>query len=494
MKALGGFMNRGSEKLVDQNNMSFRYDRTQLKSRIVHIGFGAFHRAHQALITHEMLQQRPSDWGICEINLVGGEELMKQLKAQQYVYHVLEKGPQTSECKTIGSVREALHPAFDGVDAVLEKLAEPQIAVVSLTITEKGYCVSPATGRLDQQNPLIAHDLLQPQEPQSAIGYLVESLWRRFQRNLDGFTVLSCDNVQGNGHIVQQAVEDYVHLVRPELSDWLKQNVTFPCTMVDRIVPAMTETSLAQLDKMLGYADPCGIACEPFRQWVIEDRFVKGRPDWDLAGAEFVTDVVPYEEMKLRMLNGSHSFLAYLGYIAGYAHISDAIANPDFNHCVRKLMLEEQVPTLSMPAGTDLPGYAQQLLDRFANPSIQHRTWQIAMDGSQKLPPRFLNSIQWHLAHGSAFNLLALGVAGWMVYVGGMDEAGQAIDIRDPLATVYQEIVQATDDGADRVKALLAIPGIFSNALSHQETFITTVIQHYLTLKKIGVKQLLQQM
>lgn len=487
-------MNKGLEELVNQNNVSFRYNRTQLKSRIVHIGFGAFHRAHQALITHEMLQQQPSDWGICEINLVGGEELMRQLKTQQYIYHVLEKGPQSSECKTIGSVREVLHPTIDGTEAVLEKLTEPQVAIVSLTITEKGYCVSPATGRLDQQNQLIAHDLLHPQEPQSAIGYLVEGLWRRYQRDMDGFTVLSCDNVQGNGHVVQQAVEDYVRLVRPELSDWLKQNVTFPCTMVDRIVPAMTDSSLAQIHDMLGYGDPCGIACEPFRQWVIEDRFIKGRPDWNLAGAEFVVDVVPYEEMKLRMLNGSHSFLAYLGYIAGYTHISDAIANPDFYRCVHTLMLSEQVPTLTMPAGTDLPGYAQQLLDRFANPSIQHRTWQIAMDGSQKLPPRFLNSIQWHLTHGSAFSLLALGVAGWMVYVGGVDEAGQTIDIRDPLADVYQEIVQATNDGPDRVKALLAIPGIFSAELSHQDKFISAVTQHYLALKKNGVKQLLQQM
>lgn len=487
-------MNSSTGKLVNQNQSSFYYDRTQLKSRIVHIGFGAFHRAHQALITHEMLQQKPSDWGICEINLVGGEALIEQLRHQQYIYHVLEKGPQTSECKAIGSVCEALHPALDGAEAILEKLAEPQVAIVSFTITEKGYCVSPATGRLDQQNSLIAHDLQHPQQPQSAIGYLVEGLWRRYQRQQDGFTVLSCDNVQGNGHIVQRAVEDYVQLVHPDMSVWLRQNVTFPCTMVDRIVPAMTETSLAQVIEILGYTDPCSIACEPFRQWVIEDHFVKGHPDWHLAGAEFVQDVVPYEEMKLRMLNGSHSFLAYLGYIAGYPHISDAIANPDFYRCVQKLMLEEQVPTLNMPAGTDLPGYARQLLERFANPSIQHRTWQIAMDGSQKLPPRFLNSIQWHLAHGSDFNLLALGVAGWMIYVSGVDEAGQAIDIRDPLASVYQEIVAATPDGTERIQALLAITSIFGQDLSHQDHFVRSVTQHYETLKKIGVNRLLQQL
>ncbi|MFM2481899.1 mannitol dehydrogenase family protein [Celerinatantimonas sp. YJH-8] len=471
------------------NKDLFQYDRQQLKSRIVHIGFGAFHRAHQALITHEMLSQQSSDWGICEVNLMGSEQLIQNLRHQDHCYHVLEKGPQAQTCKTIGSVIESLHPAFDGHQAIIAKLAEPQVAIVSMTITEKGYCIAPATGKLDTNHPLIAHDLAHPDEPQSAIGYIVAGLRARQQAGLDGFTVLSCDNVQGNGHIVQQAVLDYTQKVYPELLEWLKQHVTFPCTMVDRIVPAMTDESLAEITAIIGQADPCAIACEPFRQWVIEDNFIKGHPDWDLAGAEFVDDVVPYEAMKLRMLNGSHSFLAYLGYLAGYPYISEAIANPDFERCIRQLMLKEQVPTLSMPDDTDLEAYAQELLDRFANPSIQHKTWQIATDGSQKLPPRFLNSIQFHLAHHSDCRLLTLAVAGWMRYVGGIDESGQPIDIRDPLADRYREIVASTDDDENRVLALLAIDSIFGQQLPTQKTFVESVISCYMMLKNDGVKE-----
>lgn len=475
------------------NSSLFQYDRQQLKGRIVHIGFGAFHRAHQALITHEMLQQKPSDWGICEVNLVGSEALITTLREQNHCYHVLEKGPTEKECKTIGSVIASLHPAFDGTEAIIAKLAAPEVAIVSMTITEKGYCISPATGELDRNNPVIAHDLQSPEQPQSAVGYIVAGLYRRFKQGQDGFTVLSCDNVQGNGHIVARAVTDYVAAVYPEMSEWLKQHVTFPCTMVDRIVPAITDATMSEITAELGFEDRCSIACEPFRQWVIEDNFVKGHPDWDLAGAEFVPDVVPYEEMKLRMLNGSHSFLAYLGYLAGYPYISTAIANPDFERCVRKLMLEEQATTLSMPEGTDLAAYAQQLLDRFANPSIQHKTHQIATDGSQKLSPRFLNSIQHHLANGGSYELLTLGVAGWMAYVGGVDEAGEAIVINDPLADTYAEIVAKTADGEERVKALLAIDSIFGSELPKQSAFVDGLLQTYQQLRQNGVKAMLKQ-
>ncbi|CAC9178690.1 Polyol:NADP oxidoreductase [Citrobacter werkmanii] len=213
-------------------------------------------------------------------------------------------------------------------------------------------------------------------------------------RRLQGirpFTVLSCDNVRENGLVARAAVIGLAKARSTELATWIAQNVTFPCTMVDRIVPAVTEETLQLIADQLGVFDPCGIACEPFRQWVIEDNFVNGRPEWDNVGAQFVEDVVPFEMMKLRMLNGSHSFLAYLGYLAGYETIADTMANPEYRQAVRKLMLNEQAPTLSMPEGTDLSGYADLLLSRFTNPSLRHRTSQIAMDGSQKLPQRLLD-------------------------------------------------------------------------------------------------------
>ncbi len=270
------------------------YDRSALQSRIVHLGFGAFHRAHQALFTNEMLSKTNTDWGICEINLFGGEDLIESLRAQDHLYTVAEKGAESTDVKLIGSVTESLHPNLDGIEAVLEKMAEPQVAIVSMTITEKGYCADPATGKLDRNNALVIADLANPTQPKSALGYIVQALKIRRERGLTPFTVMSCDNVQENGHVAKAAIIEFAQLLDPELCDWIETHVTFPCTMVDRIVPAATEETLTEIAELLGCEDPCGIACEPFRQWVIEDNFVAGRPDWNVAGAEFVEDVVPY--------------------------------------------------------------------------------------------------------------------------------------------------------------------------------------------------------
>jgi len=465
------------------------YDRSQLNSRIVHLGFGAFHRAHQALFTDEMLAKTNSDWGIFEVNLFGGEELIRQLREQDHLYTVTEKGATDTVVKMIGSVTGSLHPTFDGGDAVLEKMAEEQVAIVSMTITEKGYCADHSTGELDQNNPLIRHDVAEPRAPQSAIGYVVEALRRRRERGLKPFTVMSCDNVQENGHVAQAAVLGLAQLIDKELAAWIEANVTFPCTMVDRIVPAATEETLADIAERVGVADPCGIACEPFRQWVIEDKFVNGRPDWDVAGAEFVADVVPYEEMKLRMLNGSHSFLAYLGYLGGYDHISDTMTNEDYRRAAFGLMMQEQAPTLKMPAGTDLESYAKLLIERFANPSLKHRTWQIAMDGSQKLPQRMADSIRFHLSQGSGYQRLAMGVAGWMRYISGQDESGQPIDVRDPMADRFQAIYAEHGLSTAVVRPLLAIEAIFGSQLIANESFVKAVTDAYELLLDKGARE-----
>jgi len=232
--------------------------------------------------------------------------------------------------------------------------------------------------------------------------------------------------------------------VDAELGEWIAQNVTFPSTMVARIVPAVTADTLDKIEPLTGVRDPAGVACEPFRQWVVEDNFVAGRPEWEKAGAELVADVVPFEEMKLRMLNGSHSFLAYLGYLAGYQHINECMEDENYRRAAHALMLNEQAPTLKVK-GVDLAHYADLLIDRYSNPALRHRTWQIAMDGSQKLPQRMLDSVRWHLVHNSDFSLLALGVAGWMRYVGGVDEQGQAIEVSDPLLSTIQQAVNGSE-------------------------------------------------
>lgn len=464
-----------------------QYDRQQLRSRIVHFGFGAFHRAHQALLTNRVLNQHGGDWGICEISLFSGDQLMSQLRQQDHLFTVMEKSAAGNQPIIIGAVKECLNAKLDSLAAIIEKFCEPQVAIVSLTITEKGYCIDPATGHLDLTQPRIVHDLQSPDEPHSAPGILVEALHRRRERGLPAFTVLSCDNIPDNGHVVKNAVLDMAAKRDPQLASWIAEQVSFPGTMVDRIVPAATDASLAEITRELGVEDPCAISCEPFIQWVIEDNFVAGRPDWGSVGAQLVDDVLPWEEMKLRMLNGSHSFLAYLGYLAGYAHISDCMQDASYRRAARHLMMAEQAPTLRI-SGVDLGAYADSLIARFSNPALQHRTWQIAMDGSQKLPQRLLDGIRIHLKQGSRWPLLALGVAAWMRYVSGVDDMGNAIDIRDPLAEKIRAIVETSHD-EKRVAALLTLQEIFGSDLPANPQFVQAVEEAWHSLVREGARQ-----
>lgn len=477
--------------IVDSNLPVARpsWDHSRLESRIVHLGCGAFHRAHQALYTHHLLESTDSDWGICEVNLMPGNDrvLIENLKKQQLLYTVAEKGAESTELKIIGSMKEALHPEIDGCEGILNAMARPQTAIVSLTVTEKGYCADAASGQLDLNNPLIKHDLENPTTPKSAIGYIVEALRLRREKGLKAFTVMSCDNVRENGHVAKVAVLGLAQARDPQLAAWIEENVTFPCTMVDRIVPAATPETLQEIADQLGVYDPCAIACEPFRQWVIEDNFVNGRPDWDKVGAQFVADVVPFEMMKLRMLNGSHSFLAYLGYLGGYETIADTMTNEDYRKAAFALIMQEQAPTLSMPEGTDLNAYATLLIERFSNPSLRHRTWQIAMDGSQKLPQRLLDPVRLHLKNGGSWRHLALGVAGWMRYTQGVDEQGNAIDVVDPMLAEFQKI-NAQYQGAERVKALLGLSGIFADDLPQNADFVGAVTTAYQQLCERGAR------
>ena len=466
------------------------YDRKKMISRIVHLGFGAFHRAHQALFMDRLLNKGTSDWGICEVNIVGGEELIHDIRQQDHLYTVLEKGATTKQAFIIGSVKESLLASTDGIDAILEKMADSVVEIVSLTVTEKGYCMRPGGGDLDLDNPLIKADLANPSKPMSAPGVIVEALYRRMQRGIKPFTALSCDNIPENGVVLKKAILGLAKARDAKLAQWIEVNTTFPCTMVDRIVPAATSETLAEITNTLaGMTDPCGIACEPFIQWVIEDNFVTGRPNWDEVGAEFVDDVVPYEEMKLRMLNGSHSFLAYLGYLAGYEHINDCMNDHNYKKATLALMMQQQAPTLHVPSQVNLSHYAEQLIERFSNPSLKHRTWQIAMDGTQKLPQRMLDSVRWHIQNNSDFSLLALGVAGWMRYVGGMDDNQNDIDIRDPMCNELKTLVDSSQDGQERVTALLSLNAVFGDDLSSNLQFKEHVTNHYLSLMQKGAKQ-----
>nr|WP_272213627.1 hypothetical protein [Marinicella sp. W31]MDC2879588.1 hypothetical protein [Marinicella sp. W31] len=286
---------------------------------------------------------------------------------------------------------------------------------------------------------------------------------------------------------------DFARARNTELADWIEENGRFPSTMVDRIVPAMTEESYQLLAERIGTEDPAGIVCEPFRQWVIEDDFVSGRPDWDRAGATFTDDVVPYENMKLRMLNGSHSFLAYLGYLGGYETIAETMKDPAYRKAARELMGKEQIPTLEAPEGIDLDAYADALITRFENPAIRHRTWQIAMDGSQKLPQRALESIVHHLRAGTPCPRLTLLVAGWIRYASGTDEKGAPIDVRDPLAEKLKTLANG-GTAAEIAERVVSGSGIFPPELAQNASFKASLADDIQGIADKGARKMVEML
>ena len=443
---------------------------------MVHIGFGAFHRAHQALCSDKLAEQG-SDWGYCEVNLNSGA-LIQALRAQDLLYTVTEMADDSLNTRVIGVITAALHGKGDGIDAVIEAMSQPDVAIVSMTVTEKGYCHLPASGDLNPDHPDIVHDIAHPDAPRSLPGLILAAIRRRRAAGLAPFSVMSCDNMPENGHVTRNVIVQLAQHQDEALADYIQQHITFPSTMVDRIVPAMTDSAFEQLSARLGSADPVAVEAEPFFQWVIEDNFVSGRPAWENAGAELVNDVLPFEEMKLRMLNGSHSFLAYLGFLAGYEHISDCMADGHFRAAARALMVNEQAPTLRTQ-GINLQEYASKLIARYENRAIKHRTYQIATDGTQKLPQRLLDSLRWHLRNGSRCDLLLLGIAAWMRYVGGVDEQGQPFEIRDPLKNELTKCVANSEEGEARVRALLGIKTVFGEDLPQNVEVVARLTDFY---------------
>ena len=463
------------------------YSRDQLRPRLVHISFGAFARAHMMSYHQDYLHKHgDSDWGVVVADMRSGAERFALLEDNGYLYSVLEHSDAVSHMRVIGSIIKAVHPARGGFDAFFDPFMEPDLAIVSLTITEKGYCL--AAGHLDHANPDIAHDLGDQAFPKTVIGALVEILHKRREAGLDGFTVLSLDNLPSNGKLCRIAVMEFAEAKDAALARWIEDHVTFPSSMVDRIVPALTDESRALIKDRLGHDDPNGIVCEPFRQWVIEDDFIKGRPGWEEAGAQFVADVEPFEEMKLRMLNGAHSFLAYLGYLGGLETISDCMGVEDYRQAAHQLMVREQMPTLSVPSDVDLPAYADALIERFSNSQLRHKTAQIASDGSQKLPQRMLASIAWHIEHGSDWSHLALGVAGWLRFMRGTGEDGKPTPINDPMADVISQCAENAPDDMAYIDAVLALDVIFPPALVEKGAFVMKIKASYSTLVQEGAR------
>ena len=471
-----GLLMRLSRKTIDRLPPTVKrpdYDLAPVSVGIVHLGIGAFHRAHQAAYTDALLSENPS-WGICGVSL-RSSETRDALQPQDGLYTLAVQDGEGSDLSVIGSVVELLCAPEDP-EAVLRRMADPATRIVSLTITEKGYCHNPATGTLDEGHPDIVHDLANPTRPRSAIGFIVEAISRRVSAGIAPFTLLSCDNLPGNGHVLKRIVTQFAELRDPALAAVIR-NVASPSTMVDRIVPATTDGDRSAVAAAMGLEDAWPIMTEPFRQWVIEEDFPLGRPAWEKAGALFVQDVSAFEFMKLRLLNGSHSTLAYLGYLAGAETVSDAMSLPGMEALVEGLMRHEVSPTLPELPGFDLPAYRAELLQRFRNPALRHRTWQIAMDGSQKLPQRLLGSIRDRLHAEAGYDRLALGVAAWMRYARGLDEAGRPIDVRDPHAARIAGLAQGIDEPDRIVDAFLTMTDVFGTDLPASAPFRAALIK-----------------
>lgn len=435
------------------------------KTGIVHLGLGAFFRAFGCPYIADAMAASGGDWGIVGVSL-RSPGTRDALRPQGWGYTAVSLGADGEKSRWISVLNDVL-VAPEDPGAVLTAMADPGVRIVTLTVTEKGYCHNPATGRLRLDHPDIQHDIAQAL-PVSAPGYLVRGLQARRAAGLPPFTAVTCDNLPENGRLVRGLVLELAGQIDPALADWIAQEGRFPCTMVDRITPATTPQDIARVAALTGRADAAPVLHEPFAQWVVEDDFVgAARPDLAAAGVELVRDVTAHEQMKLRMLNGTHSALAYTGYLAGHQTIAATVSDPVFARFVRTLW-DEIMPAVEAPLGVSLTNYADALFDRYANSAIQHRTWQIAMDGSQKLPQRILGTLRQNIAAGRETKGLCLAVAAWVRYVGGLDEAGQPIDVRDPLAARLRALSDGAPTPAQKVAAILSEAEVFPPDLAAQ--------------------------
>jgi fructuronate reductase len=449
------------------------YDCASAGVGIVHLGVGNFHRAHQAVYADDALGGRQAGWGVVGVSLRNAA-MRDALAPQDGLYTLIERDAADpgGRARVIGALRGLL-VAPESPTAVVARLSDPGTRIVTMTITEKGYCRG-ADGTLDLRAPEVAHDLLDPALPRSAIGLLHAAARARERNGGRGFTVLSCDNLSSNGRITRELLLQFDAALAPAarasprpLQAWIEREMAFPDSMVDRIVPHTTDEHRALARELLGVADAWPVVTEPFVQWVLQDRFAAGRPRWEDCGVQFVDDVAAFEQMKLRLLNAAHSSIAYLGVPAGLETVDRAIARPELRVFVGRLWRDEVAPTLPAVVQPALEAYCARLIERFANPALGHRTAQIAMDGSQKLPLRLLPTLRRRLADAQPFDRLAMGLAAWIRYLGGRTESGEACAVDDPLAPqLAAALAGARGDPAAMVRGVLAVRAVFGHDLA----------------------------
>lgn len=465
------------------------YDPATLTPGIVHIGVGGFHRAHQAVYLDRLLNQgQAHDWAIIGLGLLPGDAAMRNaLAPQDHLYTVTEKHPDgTLTPRVVGAMIDYLF-APDDPGAALALLVDPAVRIVSLTITEGGYHVDQASGELVVDAALAA-DLEPDATPATAFGYLVEALARRHTCGTPPFTVMSCDNIQGNGSLARRMITAYARLRDPGLADWIEAEVAFPNSMVDRITPVTTDAHRTALRDRFGLDDNWPVVCEPFLQWVLEDHFPSGRPAWSHAGVQLVDEVLPYELMKLRLLNASHQALAYLGHLAGYTYAHEAAQDPLFADFLLGYMEREATPTLEPVPGVDLDAYRHTLIERFANPEVRDTLARLAEFTSDRIPSFLLPVVHHALAHGGEFRRAALVVAAWARYAEGVDEQGRPIDVVD---LRRDEVMTRAARNRDEPVAFLADLSLFGD-LAEQPAFTAVYTEALASLHTIGARATLE--
>lgn len=459
------------------------YDRSRVKPGVIHLGIGAFHRAHQADVFDRALAAGDQRWGVRGVSLRSAG-VRDQLNPQDGLYSLVIRDCERTRTRVVGAILDVL-VAPEGPAAAVEAIAGTDTHIVTLTITEKGYRLDPASGVLLEEDPDVAGDLASLNTPRTAPGLLAAGLALRRARGLGPLTVISCDNLPQNGTRIRDAVLALGRRHDPALAEWIEGTCAFPQTMIDRIVPATTVEDLQALAQRMGVADQGMVKTEPFTQWVIEDRFAGERPDFERLGVQVTKDVGLFEAAKLRMLNGAHSALAYLGGLAGLEFMHRVVAEPCFAAYVERLW-DEAETTLTPPPGLDLKAYRHDLMARFANASLEHRTHQIAMDGSQKLPQRLLATLADRLASRQGIDALALSIAGWIRWQGGKTDAGIPFSIQDPLSHQIGQRLDAASGPLATAGALLSFEPVFPRQLANDPIFQRTILAASVFLAQHG--------
>lgn len=466
------------------------YDRSRLTVGIVHFGVGGFHRAHQAMYIDRLMNAGEAfEWAICGVGVMKADRRMKEaLNAQRHLYTLIEKhGNGVKTARVIGSIIDYLY-APDDPAAVIERLAHEATRIVSLTVTEGGYSIDDVSGEFDPGTPGVAQDLHAAELPRTVFGLITEALSRRRTQRSPPFTVVSCDNLPGNGNLARKAFTSFARLRDPELGDWVEREVRFPNSMVDRITPVTTDADRAEVRTRFGIDDRWPVVCEPFAQWVLEESFTAGRPRYEQAGVQMVDDVEPYELMKLRLLNASHQALCYFGRLCGYQLVHEAAQDPLFRRFLRGYMDHEATPTLPPAPFIDLEEYKSTVIERFSNPEIRDTIARLCADSSDRIPKFLLPVVMLQLARGGEIAHSAAIIASWARYAEGFDEQGTVIDVVDRQRELVMGLARRQRDNP---LAFIANRQLFGDLIEH-ERFVSAYQSALRTLHERGARATLE--